>query len=318
MNKYFYEDLVCLVTFYESDNITKTANRLGVHPSTVIRKIQRLEEHLQVILIKKNGSRYILTKDGERYIKQAAKIVSDMDKLQTPSFFSDHGSISFYLPFTYGMYFSRYIVPIIQNRLKNISIRINSYSFASLKNFGYTNNEMNQNDFVLLPQLALTNYDLDIWKVIDSYEDSFVMFGSKKSAANITEIGCIRDYNLCISSYQFKKNVTLKRGGSVIDLPNNKVILSSDSEINLISKVSHSKNDIAIASRHNCAMWCRATDNNNLVHILDDWRGMKTNSYLLYNSLSVEKSSVVEAVKDIMKEISNEQFDIINNYKFGN
>ena len=73
-----WDDLAYFICLVEKQTLTACADEMDVQHSTVARRIDHLEEALDVNLFDRLGKRYVLTAEGELLYSQAVTIKKEI------------------------------------------------------------------------------------------------------------------------------------------------------------------------------------------------------------------------------------------------
>ena len=78
----YWDDLAYFVCLVEKQTLTACAEEMNVQHSTVARRIEHLEQTLDINLFDRLGKRYVLTIEGERLYHQAVEVKKEMVTFQ--------------------------------------------------------------------------------------------------------------------------------------------------------------------------------------------------------------------------------------------
>jgi len=100
------EDIQVFLRVVEAGGISRAAEQLHIAKSAVSRRLSELESRLQTTLIQRTTRQFYLTEAGERYYKNALKVVDsvkELDALLTERVEYLEGKLTVSLPLSFGL-----------------------------------------------------------------------------------------------------------------------------------------------------------------------------------------------------------------------
>ena len=133
-----YNNLLYVIEVAKYENFSKAAEKLYISQPALSQSINRLEEKLGVVLFKRTKNSVEITEAGKLFVKQAEKIIKQMDNLEKIMIEyseKDLQNITIGISQFYGKYFLPNVIKVLNNKYPDIQINIKESESRILEDY---------------------------------------------------------------------------------------------------------------------------------------------------------------------------------------